>query len=268
MPKHQAMASTKKLPFHDSGTGSTVVFLHGYCESRQIWTSFSERLDRKFRVVTLDLPGFGHYSKPVENYSLEAMADYVYEALTDLEVVKCVLIGHSLGGYVALAVAEKYPDLLLGLGLFHSSALADTDEKKENRNKTVAFQQEHGLQKFIYSFFPPLFHEENRERLEAEIQDLIRIGSETKPQAAIEVMKAMRDRPDRTHVLREAEYPVLFISGKEDNAVSLEQTLQQCHLPQHSSTLFLGQTAHMGMYERPVETLVAVEKFLEVIYGL
>jgi pimeloyl-ACP methyl ester carboxylesterase len=262
------MPATKKLPFHDSGTGSTVVFLHGYCENRQIWTSFIERLDPKFRVVSLDLPGFGNYSKPVEDYSMEAMADYVMEALTELEVLKCVLIGHSLGGYVTLAVAEKYPELLLGFGLFHSSALADTAEKKENRNKIVAFQEQHGLEKFVESFFPGLFYEENRYRLKTEIEYLIEVGKKTKPEAAVEVMKAMRDRPDRTHVLREAEVPVLFICGKEDGAVSLEQTLQQCHLPHNSTTLFLGQTGHMGMFERPVETQQAVEKFLDIISGM
>lgn len=262
------MPSTRKLPFHDSGTGSTVVLLHGYCESRQVWASFIDRLDKKFRVVTLDLPGFGNYSKPVEDFSVEAMADYVSQALTELEVVKCVLIGHSLGGYVALAVAEKYPELLLGLGLFHSTALADSEEKKENRTKMVAFQEQHGLEKFISSFFPPLFFEENRPRLQAEIERLVETGQKTKPEAAIGVMKAMRDRPDRTHVLREAFFPVLFIVGKEDQAVPLAQSLQQCHLPQNSTTVFLGQTGHMGLFERPLETLQAVEKFLEAVYGL
>lgn len=262
------MPSTRKLPFHDSGTGNTVVFLHGYCETRQIWAPFIERLDRRFRVVTLDLPGFGNYSKPVEDYSMEAMAEYVQQALVELEVVKCVLIGHSLGGYVALAVGERYPDLLLGLGLFHSTALADSPEKKQTRDKSVAFLEQHGLEKFIDSFFGPLFYEGNRERLQLEIEHLKEMGKRTRPEAAIAVMKAMRDRPDRTHVLREAEYPVLIIAGKEDNAVSVEQTLQQCHLPDQSHTLFLGQTGHMGLLEHPIETLVAVEKFLESISGL
>ena len=262
------MPLTKKLPFHDSGTGNTVVLLHGYCENRHIWSSFVGHLDQKFRVITLDLPGFGNYSKPVEDYSIEAMADYVYQALTDLEMVKCVLIGHSLGGYVALAVAEKYPDLLLGLGLFHSSALADSPAKKESRDKTIAFLHEHGLEKFIDSFVAPLFYEGNRERLKAEIDALTEMGKKTNPEAAIEVTKAMRDRPDRTHVLRDAEFPVLFIVGKEDSAVTLEQALEQCHLPQNGTTLFLSQTGHMGLFERPYETQQAVEKFAETIYGI
>lgn len=172
-----------------------------------------------------------------------------------------------MGGYVSMAFAEKYSNMLSGLCLFHSSALPDTDEKKENRNKTIEFVEKHGVEKFMQSFVEPLFYSENRKKLRSKIDLMKEIGISTPQESIIGGLAAMRDRLDRSRILKAAKFPVLFIFGKEDGAVPLEKALEQCHLPNSSMVYFLGQTGHMGMFERTYETRKAIEKFAETIYG-
>ncbi|RDC64641.1 alpha/beta fold hydrolase [Adhaeribacter pallidiroseus] len=121
------------------GAGKVLVFLHGFCESKEIWEAFIQPFRETYRVIAIDLPGFGKNTAPRASYSMEEAAAYVYQVLKALEIKKCVLVGHSMGGYAALAFAEKYRGMLSGLCLFHSSALPDSKEKKEARTKTIKF---------------------------------------------------------------------------------------------------------------------------------
>lgn len=253
--------------YFDHGSGDTLVFLHGFCESKDVWTEFAKPLQQKFRTIALDLPGFGDNTQGITDYSMESMADYVKEKLEELGIKKCILVGHSMGGYVGMAFAEKYASLLSGLCLFHSSALPDTDEKKDSRNKTIEFVEKHGVEKFMQSFIEPLFYSGNRDRLKKEIALMKEIGTNTPKESVTGGLAAMRDRKDRTDVLEVVIFPVLFIFGKEDGAVPLDKALEQCHLPDNSMVYFLGQTGHMGMFERTYETRKTLEKFAETIYG-
>ena len=246
---------------------NTLVFLHGFCENKTLWNDLISKLPEKFHCVALDLPGYGENLEPVEDYSIEAMAEAVHDELKKLHIRKFILVGHSLGGYVSLAFAEKYPKMLQGLCLFHSSALADSEEKKASRNKTIDFVKKHGVEVFMDSFVAPLFAPENREKCKNAIEKLIKVGKATPEESIVKTLRAMRDRKKRLKVLKEAAYPVLFIAGKEDGAVPLEATLEQCHLPNNSTTVFLGGTAHMGMFERPYETRKSLEKFAELVFG-
>ncbi|SIQ59135.1 alpha/beta fold hydrolase [Pontibacter lucknowensis] len=258
---------TKHATYTDQGSGDPIVFLHGFCESTAVWADFANPLQQKFRTVALDLPGFGDNTQGIADYSMESMADYVKQQLEQLNVKKCILVGHSMGGYVGMAFAERYSHMLSGLCLFHSSALPDTNEKKENRNKTIEFVEKHGVEKFMQSFIEPLFYSENRDRLRKEIALMKEIGTSTPQESVTKGLAAMRDRQDRTDVLAAAKFPVLFIFGKEDGAVPLDKALEQCHLPDNSMVYFLGKTGHMGMFERTYETRKALEKFAETIYG-
>lgn len=248
------------------GEGPVLVFLHGFCESKEIWTDFVRPLQDTFRTVALDLPGFGSNQTPRAEYSMEAAAAYVYDVLKALRVKKCLLVGHSMGGYAALAFAEKYGSMLRGLCLFHSSALADTKEKKATRTKTIKFIQKNGLAIFMDTFVAPLFSPAHRKNFAKEIKMLTAIGKSTPPEAVIGAIKGMRDRKKRLKVLQAARYPVLFIAGKDDPAVTLEQTLAQCHLPAHATALFLAQTGHLGMFEKPLATRQALRNFAAVVF--
>lgn len=247
------------------GTGKVIVFLHGFCESKEVWDAFVQPFREAYRVIAIDLPGFGKNTTPRTSYSMEEAAAYVYQVVKALEIKKCILVGHSMGGYVALAFAEKYRNILSGLCLFHSSALPDTKEKKEVRTKTIKFIKKNGLDVFMNSFVAPLFSPTKRKFYSKEIKMLTTIGKSTPTETVLGAVKGMRNRKKRTKVLKDARYPVLFISGKDDQAVTVEQTLAQCAIPANATVLFLANTGHMGMFEKPLETQNALRFFADSI---
>jgi pimeloyl-ACP methyl ester carboxylesterase len=172
------------------------------------------------------------------------------------------LIGHSMGGYITLAFVEKYPEYLNAFGLFHSSAFADSDEKKSNRRKGIEFIEQHGAFEFLKTTMPNLFSPHSKTENPKLIEDFILGLSSFSPAALVSYYNAMMQRPDRTGVLKKARVPVLFIMGKYDNAVPLEDILQQCHLPEKSYIHILEKSGHMGMLEQPDKSNRVLEKFL------
>lgn len=252
-----------ELSYSDTGQGEVVVLIHGFCESRALWNDFENFLSKKYRVICPDLPGYGESRLDVTQVNMSYFAEELKTLLDTLSVETCTMVGHSLGGYVALAFAEKHPEQLKGIGLFHSTAFADTEEKKGNRNKTIQFIEENGVDTFATSFVPPLFDRATREKHGYEIDSLIKIARNTDPLAVIETSKAMRDRPDRTSVLERMQVPVMFIIGKEDGAVPFESSLQQISMPKESVVHIYEKCGHMGMIEKKEETMKAVYSFLE-----
>lgn len=256
------------ISYRDEGKGTPLVLVHGFCESKDVWADFSSELSSKFRVITPDLPGFGDSKLDVSDTSMIYYADKLYHFLKQLGIEKSILIGHSLGGYVTLSFAEKYEEMLLGIGLFHSTAFEDTQEKKDNRDRTIKFVEKHGVEAFASTAVTPLFYPPKREELKTEIELMTRIAAGSSREGLIAATKAMRDRIDRTEVLKKVKCPVLFIVGKEDQSVTLEKSREQCYLPQHSVVHFLADTAHMGMFERKKDTLKIVESFAELVVAI
>jgi pimeloyl-ACP methyl ester carboxylesterase len=249
------------LEYNDTGNGFPLVLLHGFCESRELWKYCEKELAIHFRVIAPDLPGFGESRLEDPEASMEYFADKVKELLDSLKISQCVMVGHSLGGYITLAFAERYESCLKGFGLFHSTAFADSEERKENRNKTITFIEKHGVPAFAQSFVAPLFSLRNRELLRTEIQDLIRIAASSSEHGVIETTKAMRDREDRTSVLKNSTVPVLFVAGKRDGTIPLEKSLEQCHLAKHSIVHFLSEAGHMGMIENKAEAIKILRNY-------
>ncbi|GAA4377806.1 alpha/beta hydrolase [Hymenobacter koreensis] len=238
-----------------------IVLIHGFGESREVWTDFTRDFPDEYRLLTPNLLGFGTNTRDIRDYSMEAQARYLAEYLRHRNVEQALLVGHSMGGYAALAFAERYPNMVAGLSLFHSTALADSDEKKANRDKNMDFVMRNGVDKFMESFIRPLFAPVNRERMIDQRCFLEDIGKATPTDTVVGALRAMRDRPDRTKVLIEAHYPVQFIVGKEDVAVTLESMQPQLVMPRESHVLVLADVGHLGYFERPDDTRRAVLDF-------
>jgi len=255
------------IAYSDQGNGSPILFIHGFCETKELWTEYNHILAHTNRVISVDLPGFGESERLIEDsMSIEDLADSVLELLDSLNLEELVIVGHSLGGYVALAMAEKRPAICSGLCMFHSTAFADTEEKKLNRDKTLDFIHRQGIESFVTAFVPSLFYPSNRERLEAEIKNLQSIAMQTTEYTVNEITLAMRNRKDRTHILKSISAPVLYIIGKEDLAVPFEMSEKQMNLAANSRSLILEHTGHMGMYEQRETTLNAIQRFVKNAY--
>ena len=244
---------------------NTVVFLHGFTESLEIWDEFSAELSLDYKVICIDLPGHGR-SDCIDNiHTMNLMADCVKEVLNEEKTDNCIVIGHSMGGYVTLAFAEKYSEFMKGLGLFHSSALADTPEGKANRVKTIEVI-ENNHNKFIMNFIPDLFTPSSRTTLKKEIDILINNAQKMSKQAIIAALRGMMERNDMTHVLKNANYPVLFIAGKQDSRVPFNKILEQIALPKDSFSVLMHDVAHMGYLEASEKTIYSVKCFINGIY--
>jgi pimeloyl-ACP methyl ester carboxylesterase len=248
-----------------TGSGGTLVLLHGFTETQDIWKDFVKELSTGYRVLTIDLPGHGASECIGEVHSMELMAECVKALLDTSAISECVMIGHSMGGYVTLAFAELFPERLKGFGLFHSSALSDSEEAKENRNRAIKLIRQNHTS-FISSFIPDLFAPHNRDLYKEEIAELVRAANQMSPPSIIAAQEGMKSRPDRISVLSGAQCPVLFILGKLDSRVPYEKALPQAGLPDDAVLLSMGKAAHMGYIEEKEKTLYAVRAFLDGIY--
>lgn len=255
-------ASNSTLSYHKVGKGKPIVFLHGFCEDRHIWEELSEYLQTEFKVITIDLPGFGK-STDVISQSIDEMADHVHALLEKLNVGKYFLIGHSMGGYVSLAMAAKQSHSILGLGLLHSHPFADSAEKKTNRNKAIEFIERNGhihyVKQLIPNLFGPAFIRSNSYIISKLILRASRISSTSITNALV----AMRDRPSYAEVLERIDCPVLMVIGELDNIVPPELSKKQLTLPQVGYAEILPEVGHMALFEVPRQTRQIVRNFLK-----
>lgn len=253
------------LQFDVMGAGKAVVLLHGFGEDKSIWNEISASLSASHQLIVPDIPGSGNAAMlGGENIGMGDYADSLFAILQKEGVEQCTVIGHSMGGYIALAFAEKYPQMLYGLGLFHSSAYADDDAKKETRKKGIEFIKANGVDAFLKTSTPGLFMDASASK--ANIDDLLQKSKLFKPGALIQYYEAMIARPDRTHVLKNFKGPVLFMLGAHDKAVPFEQGLEQSNLPGESHIHVLRNSAHMGMLEEREKSLLNITDFLRQIY--
>lgn len=243
--------------FKDQGSGSPIVLLHGFCETHQIWNGLAEELAKDFRVITPDLPGFGQSQLPTWPFAIDNIGDQLIGWLSNLKINKPVIIGHSLGGYVALAMAGKDPSSLSGLGLFHSTAFADSEEKKSNRDKTIDFVGKFGVAPFVETFVPGLFHQKDN----PAINFVREMALATPLETLINYSKAMRDRPSREEFLKGFQGNVLVAAGMFDSMIPFSVLQQVSKLAPNTMFQPLENTGHMGMFESPVDSLNGFHAF-------
>lgn len=234
----------------------TVVLLHGIGEDSTIWNDYAITLTKEYNVILPEYARLSHL-KTIEDY-----AEFVHDKIVEQGVGKCAVIGHSMGGYIALAFAEKYPQMLSGFGLFHSTSFADSGEKKEARNKIIETINKSGSAVFIRASTPTLYAEEFVKLHPFIVAKHIENASQFPPEALIAGMQAIRDRPDRRAVLKALRVPVMFIIGEKDKSVSPEDSKSQIMMPKFFSSSILDDVAHMGMVEEAEHCLAFLERFL------
>lgn len=253
------------LFYKDSGKGDALVFLHGFTGTSDIWDDFSEELSKTYRIIAIDLPGHGRSGIFGELHSMELMAGLVKLVLDHLQVSRCLMIGHSMGGYVTMAFAGLYPAMLRGMVLVHSHAAADSPEARENRDRMIHLvRKDHAH--FIHEFIPNLFAPENKERLAGPIAGLSQQAAQLTPASIIAALEGMKQRHDQTDLLARLPFPVLFIAGKQDARIPVDVVLQQAALPEHAEVLLLGRVGHMGFLEARHKTLQAVQGFARRVF--
>lgn len=256
-----AVYQNKTLSYQISGIGPDVVLLHGFGEDGNVWNNQVSFLEDSFRVIVPHLPGSGS-SELIEDMSIEGIAGSVAFILQQEGIKHCAMIAHSMGGYISLAFAEKYPAMLNSLGLLHSTAFADSEEKKSDRKKGIKHIEEKGALSFLNNFVPNLYSSYSKSLHPSKIDDHLKLVRYFSKAALISYYQSMMERPERTKVLKQNKIPVLFVLGRHDTAVPLQDALKLVSMPDISYIHILENSGHMGMIEEPELVNEILKSFL------
>jgi len=237
----------------------TLILLHGFCEDSSVWSELLPHLS-EVPTLCLDLPGFGVAPLPAEP-GMEAYALAVRDALDAAGLEKCVLVGHSMGGYAALEFAARWPERLAGLGLFHSHPYPDPPERREVR--LCGLEMLRGGKKDLYvaQLFPGLFAPAFAEARPDVVNALIFNGKKQSAEGIAAALEGMMLRRDHQDTLRRVPCPVLFLLGAEDALVPLDAALHAATLPDQTDVQLLPGVGHMAMFEATEAAARAVRAF-------
>ena len=249
-----------KIAFTDQGKGTTIVLLHGFLENQTMWNAFVLELSKKYRVITIDLLGHGETECLGYVHTMEDQADMVQHVLHELKIRKAVLAGHSMGGYIALAFAELYPDTMKGLFLLNSTSLADSDERKINRDRAIIAVKQN-YTNFVRMSIANLFSESNREKLAEQIEQVKIEALKTPLQGIVAALEGMKIRKDREVILHFAPYPMQLVLGKNDGVLNYDDNLGQIENTKVELTTF--PDGHMSHIENQEELLKVFLSFLK-----
>lgn len=246
--------------YTDQGNGPTVVLLHGFLENSKMWIPFLPILTQKNRVICIDLLGHGQTGCLGYIHSIELMAEAVKAVLNHLKIKKSIFIGHSMGGYVALAFAEKNPNAVSGLCLMNSTAKEDSKEKKENRDRAIiAVKQNHKT--FIRIAISNLFRPKNRTIFANEIKQIVAEALQTPLQGIIAALEGMKIRPNREVVLKSKLFKVMIIISKKDPVLDYRTLTLQAKKASIKEVEF--PDGHMSHVENKDKFLRTIKHFIE-----
>jgi pimeloyl-ACP methyl ester carboxylesterase len=258
----QLVYKNTKISYTDEGKGTALVLLHGFLENKGMWNAYVPELIKKHRVITVDLLGHGNTECLGYVHAMEDQADMIYALLLFLKIRKSVLFGHSMGGYIALAFAELYPDHVKGLFLLNSTSRADSDERKLNRDRAVVCVKQN-YSSFVSMSIANLFNQNNREKLASEIETVKQEALKTPLQGIVASLEGMKIRKDREVILHFAPYPIQLVLGQKDGVLIYEDTIDQIEGTNVALTTF--PDGHMSHIENETALKKVMLDFLKKV---
>ena len=249
------------ISFSDQGKGTAVVLIHGFLENATMWKNVVPEISKRNRVVTIDLLGHGKTDCLGYIHTMELFAEIIAAVLKALRIRKCVLVGHSLGGYIALAFAEKYPQKVKGLCLMNATSNEDTLERKALRlraNKMIA----NNFRNMVRMSFTNLFGPKSKTIFKEEVGLAVFEALQTPMQGYIAAQEGMQLRANRNHVLTDNSFKKLLIIGKNDPVLDFETSLDEAE--KTNSAIVVFQNGHMPHIENKLELSNALKEFMKI----
>lgn len=242
-----------RLAYERRGTGSPLVLLHGYPLDHHLWDEVAPFLVDTFDLILPDLRGFGESSTVDSFYTVEDIASDIAALLDHLEIRKAAIVGHSMGGYVALAFARLYPERVSGLGLVSSQVLADAPDRKEGRYKSAAEVADKGIGSVVAAMTPKFTSNQ-------KLQEVARESMERQqPAAYIGALKAMAERGDSTPLLSSLNVPVVLIHGDVDQLIPIDRAREVKAALPNAYLVEIRGAGHMPMMEDKEKTAEALK---------
>lgn len=248
------------IHFTSIGKGNAVVLIHGFLENSAMWQEVAKELSKRNRVVCIDLLGHGQTGNLGYIHSMEDQANMVKAVLNHLRLRKYIFVGHSMGGYVALAFAKLFSENIKGLCLMNSTALPDSEEKKLNRNRAIkAVKQNHKT--FVRIAIPMLFSEKNRDIFTNEIAQITNEALQMSTQGIVAALEGMKIRKKQTAIYKTANFPIQMIIGKKDPALDYDTAITQTKNTKVKIIEF--PDGHMSHLENKKELIEALTSFIK-----
>lgn len=269
MEQHRTITvEGRSVHYRDEGREHTrtLVLLHGFLQSLDVWSLYVLSYMNSVRVITIDLPGHGLTETFCDVHTMDFMAKTVKAVLNEAGVDQCVMVGHSMGGYVALSIADKYPFALRGLGLINSHPLADNEEHRRQR-EDVCRQVSANRAAFILGFVSSLFDSSRRAALSKDIKDLQDQCLLTTAASIMAAQHGMAERPSRVQTLAKLDVPTLFVYGKNDPRIPIEIALGAALVAKRPEILLLENVAHMAFIEEREYLKPRLLDFVERCYS-
>ncbi|MDT0555410.1 alpha/beta fold hydrolase [Patiriisocius hiemis] len=235
--------------YNIKGTGKPIVFLHGFLESSTMWSPIVSDFN-DYQVILIDLPGHGKSDAIANSHTMELQAEVIFTILEKESINKATFVGHSMGGYVLLAIAEKYPEIISKLILLNSTSKLDNPKKKKNRSRAIEIIKRN-KKAYVSMAISNLFSEENREKYRSEIEKQKDEASTFSTEGIIASIKGLRDRIDRTTVLKDFANEKYSIAGIEDVIIPIEDSRNIATTT--NTTLFEVKTGHFSLLEKRKE---------------
>lgn len=252
--------NSKRIRFRTEGFGPSVLLLHGYLETLDVWKEFSNKLKKNFQIITIDIPGHS-YSDVIDNkFDFSNISKAINELLISISVNKVHIVGHSMGGYLALDFCKLFPEKTNSICLFHSTPYADSEEKKQNRKREIEFIEQGKKDLIFNTNISRTFADENVEKFGNEIEKLksnARLHSEN---GIIYLLNCMINRQDNTNYFKNLNIPNLLILGQKDNYINIDfgNNIQQSVL---GEKVILQNSGHMGFIEEEQKSKEILEEF-------
>jgi pimeloyl-ACP methyl ester carboxylesterase len=250
--------------YSDTGKGKALVLLHGFLESSRMWTDIVPKMGKSTRIIGVDLPGHGQSDCFGYVHSMELMAEAVWAVIQHLKLRKVAVLGHSMGGYVALAMAEQNPDKMSGLCLFFSTAFADNEERIQARNKSLELVKENH-ESFIRAAFPMLFLPKSIRMFKAQYKKALNQALRTPKQGIIAAIEGMKTRINREMILHFAPFKSCIVFSENDPVISKESIFAQCQNKDEILIISIEDCGHMGHIEALGHSVNAIKAFLKNI---
>ena len=246
--------------YTDSGKGPAVVLIHGFLENTTMWNVIIPELSKRNRVIAIDLLGHGKSDCIGYTHSMELFAETLEAVLKKVRIRKCVLVGHSLGGYVALAFAEKHPKRVKGLCLMNSTSNEDTADRKLLRTRANKMVHKN-FSNLVRMSFTNLFSEESRTVFKDQMKNALSEAMQTSIQGYIAGQEGMKLRPNRNHVLAENSFKKLIIMGKKDAVLDYKTSLEEVEKTNSKHVVF--PQGHMSHIENLEKLVLILKDFLK-----
>ena len=253
----------KLIAYTIQGTGDCLVFLHGYLEYKELWSSFIDFFKPNYQIITIDLPGHGGSDNIRITHSMVEMAQVVKFVTDKNGIDKFTLIGHSMGGYIALSFLDNFPNKLNGIILFSSSSLNDSTEKKIARNRDIELVLANKKNIVANNNIPNMFAPQNLVKFNSLIEKIKEHVIRMSNSGIIAALQGMKERVNYQYLLQNSTIPILFIAGRFDNLIQIDVSERQVKGSKNLSFKVLENSGHMGYIEEEELSAKYIFEFIE-----